>query len=241
MARINDADVLPLVERYRAGDRKAGDELVRVFDRLILSVVNKELRFRKPRIDDNDAVQVARIAVLDAAKRYVDGSLAFCSFAYRYICWAIRLEVHRTAYIVRPGGASHVAQILRASVDFENIDDAVNDLQKRGFGAEVARCAVECVRSGGSYSDVDLEAVDEIDIEDEFAREQKLSLVRAIVRDECGDGKGHDVADRILSEHGLSLKAIGDKFRCSREGVRQFEVKVMGRIKMRIRRELIAA
>lgn len=72
-----------LIERYRAGDRVAGDELVNRCTRFAVGI---GLRYGCPPLDPDEAVQESLVALLDARRRYDPDRGPFVSCAG----WAVR-------------------------------------------------------------------------------------------------------------------------------------------------------
>lgn len=236
MKKIEDDVAIPLIARYRLGDRKAGDELLRMFETIVMHHANLSQRLRY-RIEFDDSVQAARLGILYAAENFdVDQGMLFRSFAYQCAKWWIYREIRATAFIVRPGGS--IAQVMRAYSDANgDIDAAASKLRLK---RSTAKEALAIIASNGGYSELDIGMHDAFSIENSIGKADELEAVRSIVLEECGDGRGIDIAERILGEVGLSYEELGKRWGCSREWARQTEKKVMKRIETRIREELAA-
>lgn len=96
--RPSDADLVHLV---RAGNREAGDLLVRRHSGLVRSLVGR-LRILPANIDKDDLIQVGLLAVYETAAKHPPGgwdrtaSTKFSTYCYNAILWAIRKELGRS-------------------------------------------------------------------------------------------------------------------------------------------------
>lgn len=245
MPRINDADVLPLVERYRAGDRKAGDELVRACTPVIRYAARK-IAARWPSIEFDDAIQVTCLGLLRAADSFEQrGEISFLNYVVKMSRWLAHRHFSKTAYIVRPGSESFVGRVERAAREFASDDEALASIMgDKGYLAQdTAVRALEIVRNRNAVSIDVCEFMPSTCLEDELVELELSSMVRDIVFNSCKSDRDREIArGRILADDDckLTLKDIGDNWGRSREAVRLRENKLMRRVEARVREELAA-
>lgn len=96
---IDAAAEAEAIADWKAGDRRAGDTLLRMHAGLIFAAVR---RYVSDHCELDDLVQMGRIALLDAATRYDPTGAKFSTFAYRGVWWSAREFARAGRYIV-PG------------------------------------------------------------------------------------------------------------------------------------------
>lgn len=123
---ITDTETRILVKRYQAGDRRAGDKIVREFGGLMKSCVNA---FRYPRsiFERGDMEAAALLGLVKALRKYDHRkTVQFHSFAYRVMLSEMRHYVRDRSDLIKiPAYVQEAAS--KGDMDAKELVDGLRD------------------------------------------------------------------------------------------------------------------
>lgn len=240
MKKIEDDVAIPLIARYRLGDRKAGDELIRMCDGVVMHWASRTQR-RRTRIDLDDAIQCGRMGVLRAADTWEDGrGRIFRTHVYVCVRWEIHAEVCRRACLVRPGSPGLMSYIFAAISRGLEREDAISYILEHipmnrptlEHAYNVVRKACRVVEPDDSSKSVSYESSihDELDIQH----------VNKLVRNEAANNREYELAVRMLDEEPALFRQLAARWGVSKQRVQQLDKAFKARVAKRIREEMAA-
>jgi RNA polymerase sigma-32 factor len=250
-------DELDLARRYRAGDRQAGDALVEAHLRSVVRIARK---FSGYGIPVAELVGEGNIGLLEAVRRYEpERNLRFLTYARYWIRatilayvlkhWSIvdmgtnalqsklffRLQAERSRLENELGGedASIDAQL---AATFNTSEDNVRASLQRLRGRDASLDAPLSDEVGTTF--LDLLRDDGESAEVQTANAEMASFMRGAVADlwpTLDDREHRIVCERLLGgDDGVSLADLGRELGVTRERVRQIEVSLKAKLKVRL-------
>lgn len=233
-----------LFARAQRGDARAIDALVRAHMGLVYSIARKFNRTR----DDTDLADLASegsIGLLTAIDRFdTDRGAVFSTYAYRWIEHHVRNAL-LTLQNVKRGDAAR--RSLKREMDAlveagASIPDAAAAVAERrgvmletalGVHARLSARAVSLDKpvDGDESSPLGDLLGEDPEVDDQIDRARLLQALRARIgefRQALGPRELAILDRRILGDEGL--RELGEEFGCSKERIRQIEIKVRARL-----------
>lgn len=222
-------EILLLVKRYRNGDRKAFELLVKSQQRLIANI---SILYSKKGVAIEDIIQEGNIGLIKAIERFDESqSRNFINYAKNWIIQAISISLSTTPLLIK----LPLNQILRHHkiIKFKEKFE-----QQYGYAPSVSDIAInedddlECIKVLDKVPD-DLRKLVEIHCNLDFM-ESDNNLVALFEDDEYNTYHAHRLLKRLKKReydilknyYGIDvseecLSSIGEKFNLTRERVRQ--------------------
>ncbi|HVY48176.1 MAG TPA: sigma-70 family RNA polymerase sigma factor [Minicystis sp.] len=233
-----------LAERYRAGDRDAGQKLVGA---CLPFVVTIALEYRRWGLPLEDLVQEGNIGLLKAAERFdPDRGCRLATYAAYWIRAEIREYVARGYRIVRLGSSKSERRALRIYRKTHERDPGVL-AELSGLTEERATellpllmardVSLERTPGDDGRSPADKLASDDVSPEDQVvARDEATQLHRVLrkVVAELSPRERRIVKQRWLTDEPKTLEQLGEAFGVSKERVRQLEERAKKRMRARL-------
>ncbi len=113
-------------------------------------------------------------------------------------------------------------------------EDEVKDMSLRMSGRDVSLDKPVDDDSSTSLGDLINKDSNELSLDDRMAREEELDILKKKIeelRPELSDREKIILDERILNDEPLTLQEIGEKYKITREAVRQMEARLMKKIK----------
>lgn len=236
-----------LALRYRAGDPRAGAQLVRGCLPFVTSIA---LEYRKWGVPLEDVIQEGNIGLLKAAARFDPArECRLATYAGYWIRAEIREFVVRAFRVVRIGTTKGERRALRALRRGEVDDvDAVAERSEMSVERAALFMAVASARESsldapwgerGTFGETMVgasptpeESLAESETESR-TREQVASALKVL------DARERQIVDaRILSDDPPTLAALGARFGVSKERVRQVEARALRKLREALEPEL---
>jgi RNA polymerase sigma-32 factor len=229
-----------LARRWRAGDQRAGAELVTGSLRQVVCIAHEYRRWGVP-IDD--LVQQGSIGLLKAAQRFdPDQGISLRTYAAYWIRAELRDYVVRCYRIVRLGATRTERRALRA-YRTSSVEDA-SELAARS-GMPEARCNMLWPLLGQNDRSLDQpnaagvpgrESLRDVGLDPEalaLAREQARSAGERVQRALAllSDRERDIIWSRLAEEEPETLEALGRRLGVSRERVRQLESRARDKLR----------
>jgi RNA polymerase sigma-32 factor len=232
-----------LASRYRAGDRRAGDQLVQACLPFVLMIARE---YRCWGVPMEDIVQQGNLGLLKAAERFdPERQCRLITYAGYWVRAEIREFVVRGYRIVRLGTTKGERRALRAYRRTRESDPALL-AQMSGLDRE----AVERLLPSISQRDASLDQphpaggalVDRISShdpspEDRVADDDQKAKTRAEVESflrEITPRERTILRARWLCDNPATLESLGKRFGISKERVRQLEERTIAKLKGRL-------
>lgn len=230
-----------LAQRYRQGDRRAGDRLIAA---CLPFVIRIAVEYRRWGVPMEDLVQQGNLGLLRGAEKFDgDKEVRLITYAVYWIRAEIRDYLVRSYRIVRLGTTRSERRALRA-YRRESITN-VSDLAERS-GMPIARCEklwpllVQSDTSlDATYDDArgpvvermqsELPSPEELTASRHESQSTRVAVRLALRR---LDKRERRIASaRLLSDEPSTLEALGRELGVSKERVRQLEVRVRDKLR----------
>jgi RNA polymerase sigma-32 factor len=229
-----------LARRYRSGDARAGDQLVRACLPFVVSIA---LEYRRWGVPLEDIIQQGNIGLLRAAAKFdIDKECRLATYAAYWIRAEIREYVVRAFRVVRVGTTKGERRVLRAYRTHSESDptalaklsglseERVRALLPILSGREASLDAT--VADGPSFGE-QLQSQTASPEEEAHARERSTRTRSAVNRAlrRLTDRERLIVRERMMTDEPLTLQALGDLLGVSKERVRQLEERARGKLR----------
>ncbi len=231
-----------LARRYLAGDRRAGDDLVRACLPFVISIA---LQYRRWGIPLEDIIQQGNLGLLRAVKKFdPERDVRLATYAAYWIRAEIREYVVKGFRVVRLGTTKTERKALRAYRAGEG--DATRLAALSGLSVERVEQLLPLLASkeasldartdeGGSAEDRLASPLPSP--EEEAASHERSSQAQVAVGDALlvlTDRERLIVSERMMTEDPPTLQALGARLGVSKERVRQIEERAMSKLKDRL-------
>jgi len=221
-----------LAERWRAGDERAGRQLVEASLPFVIRIAREYRRWGVPL---EDLIQQGNLGLLKAARKFdPEKQCRLITYAVYWIRAEIRDYVVRTYRIVRLGTTRTERRAMR-TYRRSGVDDAKQLAEESGMPLARAEKLWPLLAQGDVSLDLSYEdrgpAVDRLDAgtatpEDVTAHEDEMDGVKAVLQDALGqlsDRERRIIEARLLAEDPITLEKLGRELGVSKERVRQIE------------------
>ena len=240
---------------YETKDPEAAQKLVRSNLRFVVKIAAEYSRFSARMID---LIQEGNIGLMHAVREYNPYKGArLITYAVWWIKGYIQEYLMRQYSMVRIGTTQNQRKLfyqlqkekeqLEAMGQEPNIallserlgipEDEVSEMAQRMSGRDVSLDRPIDDESTTSLADLLKKDDGSLPIDDRMALEEQLDRLKetiATLRPELNEKEIIILDERILSDEPLTLQEIGEKYKITREAVRQTEVRVMNKIKNRM-------
>jgi RNA polymerase sigma-32 factor len=232
-----------LARRYREGDRRAGDRLIRACLPFVM-LISRE--YRCWGIPFEDIVQQGNLGLLKAAMRFdPDRECRLVTYAAYWVRAEIREYVVRGYRMVRLGTTKGERRALRAFRKTHETDPE-RLAEMSGLTPEAAEHLMPLL-SGRDVS-VDAPAASGATVLDRLASNDATPEDRAIADENSAHTQAEIEAflrdieprertilrERWMSESPATLQRLGERFGISKERVRQLEERMMAKLRTRL-------
>lgn len=237
---------------YETKDPEAAQKLVRSNLRFVVKVAAEYSKFSAKMID---LIQEGNVGLMHAVREFNPYKGArLITYAVWWIKGYIQEYLMRQYSMVRIGTTQNQRKLfyqlqkekeaLEAMGTEPNIallsdrlgipEDEVTEMAKRMSGRDVS--LDRPIDEGGTTSLADLLRRDdgEIPVDERIALEEQLASLKESIeslRPELSEKEKIILDERLLSDEPLTLQEIGEKYKITREAVRQTEVRVLNKIK----------
>lgn len=239
---------------YETKDPNIAQKLVRSNLRFVVKIAAEYARFSNRMID---LIQEGNVGLLHAVKEYNPYKGArLITYAVWWIRGFIQEYLMRQFSMVRIGTTANQRklfyQLQKQKTELEKMSapDAIRDLSKK---LGIPEDEIQEMAKRLSYRDVSLDkpaSEDEdsstplsqllkkedgsLPLDEQMALDQQIDLLKKTVenlRSQLNEKEKILLEERILSDEPLTLQEIGDKYKITREAVRQTEARLMKKIK----------
>lgn len=231
-----------LARRFLAGDRRAGDELVRACLPFVVSIA---LQYRRWGIPLEDIIQQGNLGLLRAAKKFdPERNVRLATYAAYWIRAEIREYVVRGFRVVRFGTTKAERKALRAYRAGEG--DATRLAALSGLSVERVQQLLPLLACKEASIDARTEeggaAEDRLasplpSPEEEAATHEQASQAAFAVNDALlvlTERERLIVSERMMAEDPPTLQALGTRLGVSKERVRQIEARALSKLRDRL-------
>ncbi len=229
-----------LAQRWNAGDKKAGEEIVRA---CLPFVVMIALEYRRWGVPIEDIVQQGNLGLLRAAKKFdVYKECRLATYAAYWIRAEIREFVVRAYRVVRLGTTKGERRALRLYRTTHETDPAAL-AKASGLTPERMEQLMPLLASRETSLDANMNGVPSLadrtaargpsPEEEASAKEVRDRTARA-VRGALGVLNEREriiVEERIMADEPVTLQALGERLGVSKERVRQLEERAYGKLR----------
>jgi RNA polymerase sigma-32 factor len=236
-------DERELAKRYRAGDRRAGDKLIRACLPFVMMIARE---YRCWGVPTEDIVQQGNLGLLKAAARFdPDRECRLITYAAYWVRAEIREHVVRSYRMVRLGTTKRERRALRAFRRTQETDpDRLAEMS--GLSREAADRLIPLLMARDTSADqpnavgvAPLERLASPDptpedcaISDEMRNKARAEL-EAFLR-EIPARERTILRSRLLRDDPVTLERLGRRFGISKERVRQLEERTVAQLKGRL-------
>jgi RNA polymerase sigma-32 factor len=239
-----------LARTQRAGDTRAGEQLVRANLRFVVKLANE---YRRYGLHPCDVIQEGNIGLMLAVRRFdPDRGVRLVTYA----TWWIRSQIH--AYIARSWSVVKLGTTLAERTVFfqtalggDRLDPSAADADRTSarLAAKlgVTARAIGDIRHRVRARDLSLEAPVAADSGVTWGDllhaplDDDAALGDAFLRDQVADALGrldqrerYLVEARVLRDDPLTLKQVGEELGFSRERARQIEARAHGKLRQHL-------
>jgi RNA polymerase sigma-32 factor len=233
-----------LIDRWKAGDREAGERLVRAFLPFVASIAYEYRRWSAPM---EDIVQQGCLGLLRAAARFDPGqNVRLVTYAAYWIRAEIRDFVLRSYRIVRLGTTKNERRALRCYRT--TLESEPRKLaEASGLSLERAEALLPLLSSvdvsydgtagEGSVPCRDRLAANEETPEESAIRELDGTRAHAIILGVLAELSSREqiiARERWLSETPATLESLGSRLGVTKERVRQIEDRTRQKVRARL-------
>lgn len=241
-------------EYYETKDPQIAQRLVRSNLRFVVKVAAEYARFSSRLID---LIQEGNVGLLQAVKEYNPYKGArLITYAVWWIRGYIQKYLMRQFSMVRIGTTANQRklfyQLQRQKKELEKMsspeaitelssklgipEDEITEMTKRLSYRDVSldKPATEGDESSTPLSSLLLKEDGSLPLDEQMALDEQLNLLKKSVEElkpSLNEKERILLEERILSDEPLTLQEIGDKYKITREAVRQTEVRLMKKIK----------
>jgi RNA polymerase sigma-32 factor len=232
-----------LALRWRAGDKRAGQQLVTACLPFVVSIA---IEYRRWGIPLEDIVQQGNLGLLRAAAKFDPArECRLATYAAYWIRAEIREYVVRGYRVVRMGTTKAERRALRAYRATRESDPVVL-AQVSGMTPERAAALLPLLASREASLDargddqsamIDRLAATSPNPEDEASDDERRGRARAAVGVALGDLTEREqliIRERIMTDDPQTLQAIGTRLGVSKERVRQLEERARAKLRARL-------
>ena len=232
-----------LALRYRAGDRRVGDELARACDPVCKSRARFVRRVTQGRYEFDDLYQAARVGILVAVPRWNPERASFATLLYVEARRAVWDYCIKAAPLKLPHWVADA--VRRASVAGVEAADAAS-LAEAGYLKQSANIVKENVsfRTGTVSLDVDSDdgraLRDRIpspnaDPEEQLIDADLKAYLRGSLKKSLTDREMRVLELRVLADDQWTLEEVGAEFGVTRERARQIEASLRLKLAKKVR------
>lgn len=242
--RLNPDEERVLAERWQAGDRAAGDQLIKSCLSLVVAIA---IEYRRWGISLEDIIQQGNVGLLKAIRKFdPTRGVRLATYASYWIRADIREFVVNAYRVVRIGTTKAERRALRAyrtsqARDVDSLAEVSGLSRERVemilplLASREASLDVEIGDSGTAFSDMlfsnDPSPEDAVS-EDEIKSFAQGHVAEALTH--LSDRERMIIEERFFTEEPPSLQELGDRMGISKERVRQLEE----RARKKLQREL---
>jgi RNA polymerase sigma-32 factor len=231
-----------LARRYLAGDRRAGDELVRACLPFVISIA---LQYRRWGVPLEDIIQQGNLGLLRAAKKFdPNRDVRLATYAAYWIRAEIREYVVKGFRVVRLGTTKSERKALRAYRAGEG--DATRLAELSGMSKERVEQLLPLL--AGKESSIDARTDESAAPEDrlasplpspeeEAAAHESADHAQVAVDDALlvlTERERLIVSERMMTEDPPTLQALGERLGVSKERVRQIEERAKQKLRTKL-------
>jgi RNA polymerase sigma-32 factor len=232
-----------LARRWRAGDRRAGDALVKACLPFVTSIA---LEYRRWGVPLEDIIQQGSVGLLRAAAKFEpERQCRLATYAAYWIRAEIRDYVVRAYRVVRLGTTKSERRALRAYRKTRETDAAALaaasgmtvERAERLLPLLAAREASLDARTDDAPAMLDRIAACSPTPEDEASTGERLHRARVVVCAALGELTERErviVRERLMAEEPSTLQELGVRLGVSKERVRQIEERVLSKLRARL-------
>jgi RNA polymerase sigma-32 factor len=249
--RVSMADVVPLTReaerhlalRWRAGDQRAGTQLVTACLPFVVSIA---IEYRRWGIPLEDIVQQGNLGLLRAAAKFDPArDCRLATYAAYWIRAEIREYVVRGYRVVRMGTTKAERRALRAYRVTRESDPVVLAAMS-GMTPERAEMLLPLLagretsldaRTDDQVAMIDRLAATSPNPEDEASAQQQRGRARDAVGVALGDLTDREqliIRERLMTDEPRTLQEIGVRLGVSKERVRQLEERARAKLRARL-------
>jgi RNA polymerase sigma-32 factor len=232
-----------LASRYRAGDRRAGEELIQASLPFVLMIARE---YRCWGVPMEDIVQQGNLGLLKAAARFDPArECRLVTYAAYWVRAEIREYVVRAYRIVRLGTTKGERRALRA---YRRTRETDPDLlaQMSGLGRDAIERLLPVLSARDASVDqpnsvgaalIDRLATHDASPEDRVVADDQKAKTRAEVEAflrEISPRERTILRERWMRDDPVTLESLGKRFGISKERVRQLEERTIAKLKDRL-------
>lgn len=229
-----------LARRWKAGDKAAGEEIVRACLPFVIAIA---LEYRRWGIPLEDIIQQGNVGLLRAADKFdADREVRLATYAAYWVRAEIREFVVRAFRVVRLGTTKAERRALRAYRTTRETDPAK---LARASGLPEERVTMLLPLLAGREMSLDAHyddgspgterlAAKAPSPEDESAASEAQQMAKSAVSralESLSERERMIVTARMMSDEPATLQELGDKLGVSKERVRQLEERARGKLR----------
>jgi RNA polymerase sigma-32 factor len=232
-----------LTRRWRAGDRRAGKDIVVAGRSLVIAIA---LEYRRWGVPIEDVVQQGNIGLLRAAAKFdPDRNCRLATYAAYWIRAEVRDYVVRSYRVVRIGKTKAEKRALRAYRKTRESDPSALAASS-GMTREKAEWFLPLLFSHEASLDTDSHEsgrlIDRLagsspTPEDEASARERHARTRSAVRRAMRDLTERErmiIRERLMTDEPRTLQELGAKLGVSKERVRQLEERACGKLRIKL-------
>lgn len=239
---------------YETKDPEAAQALVRANLRFVVKIAAEYARFSSRMID---LIQEGNVGLMHAVKDYnPDKGARLITYAVWWIRGYIQEYLMRQFSMVRIGTTANQRklfyQLQRQKNELEKMSspeniaqlshklgipkDEVEEMAKRVSGRDVSLDKTADDDGGGSLSLGSILSKEDgsLPLDEQLALSEQLKFLKDAIdsiREDLSDKEKIILEERVLNDEPLTLQEIGEKYKITREAVRQNEARLINKIK----------
>lgn len=250
---------LTIAKRYfDTKDPEAAQELVRANLRFVVKIAAEYSRFGSKMID---LIQEGNVGLMHAVKEFNPYKGArLITYAVWWIRGYIQEYLMRQYSLVRIGTTQNQRKLfyqlqkekealdaLGNITNFELLSeklgipkDEIIDMSQRMSGRDISLDKPLDDESPTSLLDYQKSSTSEIPLDEQLAKEEQLEILKTKIeeiRPTLNEKEKIILEERVLSDSPLTLQEIGEKYKITREAVRQAEARLLKKIKEKMNAE----